>query len=437
MADAEKIPVRIGPRDNVAWKVPVPSGFSSPVVVGDKLFLTAFEDKKLFTIAYARADGKELWRKQAPAEKIEAFHKTEGSPAASTIATDGERVVAYFGSCGLICYDLNGQEQWRFEMPMAESGLDFGSGTSPVLVDGLVILVRDLKNDARLLAVNVKTGSIVWETKRDGKATAWSSPTVWETPSGKQLAIPGFGRMAGYDLKSGKEVWAVTGMPAACCTTPVVADGNLVFAGWSPGEDFKLPSFDDLLKGNDKNGNGALDKEEAANTFIKDFFDNNDTNKDGKITREEWDANAKFMAASKNSSFVLKPGGIGDVTKTHVVWKQTKGLPYVPSPLVYRGQVYTVSMRGGVTARDVKTGKDVYLDEGVGLSGVYASPVASNGNIYLFGLDGSVVVLEAGDSPTVVHRAKLGERVAATPAIVDGTLYVRTAKTLYAFAEKK
>ncbi len=102
MADDQKPPVQIGPDKNVRWKVPVPPGFSSPVVAGDRLFLTAFEDGKLFTIAYALADGKELRRKQARAEKVEAYHKTEGSPAASTVATDGERVVAYFGSCGLV-----------------------------------------------------------------------------------------------------------------------------------------------------------------------------------------------------------------------------------------------------------------------------------------------------------------------------------------------
>ncbi len=120
VADGQKPPVEFGPDKNVKWKVTVPPGFSSPIVVGDKLVLTAFEGGKLYTIAYRRSDGKELWRAHAPAKQIEEFHKTEGSPAASTPATDGKRIVSYFGSCGLFCYDLDGKQLWNFELPPAE-----------------------------------------------------------------------------------------------------------------------------------------------------------------------------------------------------------------------------------------------------------------------------------------------------------------------------
>ena len=128
VADDQKPPVEFGPDKNVKWKVPVPGGLSSPIVAGDKLVLTAFDGGKLYTIAYNRADGKEAWRTEAPAKKIEPFLKTEGSPAASTPATDGERIVSYFGSCGLFCYDLAGKELWRFEMPTAATAGDFGTG---------------------------------------------------------------------------------------------------------------------------------------------------------------------------------------------------------------------------------------------------------------------------------------------------------------------
>src|SRR5439155_23069451 len=117
----------------------------SPIVAGDNLVITAFEGGKLCTIAYNRADGTEAWRAGAPAKQIEAYNKSEGSPAASTPATDGERIVSYFGSCCLICYNLSGKELWRFEMPPAAG--DFGSGVSPILVDGTVVLVRDEKKD--------------------------------------------------------------------------------------------------------------------------------------------------------------------------------------------------------------------------------------------------------------------------------------------------
>jgi outer membrane protein assembly factor BamB len=429
------VPVQIGSDKNVKWKVAVPPGFSSPVVWNDKLFLTAFDANKLYTIAYDRGTGKELWRKEAPAKKIEAYHKTEGSPAASTVATDGEKVVAYFGSAGVFCYDFAGTEQWRYELPTAETGFDFGSGSSPVIADGKVILARDLKADQRLIALDLKSGSKVWEKPRVGFATGWSTPAIWDTPQGKQIALPGYGRMVGYDLATGDEKWSVAGMPSACCTTPVPVNGMLLFAGWSPGEDFKMPAFEKLIEGNDTDGDGKLSKAESEKSFIAGFFDNNDPNKDGVITKDEWEAAGKFMAKANNSAFLLKPGGSGDVSATHVVWKVKKGLPYVPTPLAYNGLVYTANMRGMVSAFDLKTGKDAYLEENVGLTGIYASPIAVNNHVYYFGLDGAVVVLKAGDIPEVAFRGKLGERVAATPAVAENTLYVRTAKHLYAFGK--
>jgi outer membrane protein assembly factor BamB len=166
VADGQKPPVEFGPDKNVKWKTPAPSGLSSPIVAGDKLVITAFDGGKLYTIAYNRADGKEAWRVEAPAKQIEAYHKTEGSPAASTPATDGARIVSYFGSCGLFCYDLSGKELWRFEMPTAATAGDFGSGASPILVDGTVVLVRDEKKDPKVLALDAATGSRRWEQKQ-------------------------------------------------------------------------------------------------------------------------------------------------------------------------------------------------------------------------------------------------------------------------------
>jgi hypothetical protein len=262
---------------------------------------------------------------------------------------------------------------------------------------------------------------------------------------GKQIAAPGYLAMIGYDLKSGDEKWRFEGMPSGTCTTPVTSDGNLFFAGWSPGgaddTEFKMPSFDQLVAGSggDADGDGALSKAEAQKGMLKDFFDNNDANKDGLITREEWNTTLKFMAAAKNSAFALKPGGTGDVTQSHVVWKQTKGLPYVSSAIVYRGQYVMVRDGGIVTAYDAATGEQAYQKRAVATGSYYASPVAANGNIYFTSLqDGAVTVLKAGTSkPEVVAKnPPLGERVAATPAIADDTLYMRTAESLYAFAEE-
>ncbi|HJZ56873.1 MAG TPA: PQQ-binding-like beta-propeller repeat protein, partial [Gemmataceae bacterium] len=349
--DDQKPPTQIGPDKNVKWKVSVPSGYSSPVIAADKLFLTAFDDGKLLTIAYSRTDGKELWRKEAPAKKIEAYHKTESSPAASTPATDGERLVVYFGSCGMICYDLNGNEQWRYELPTAETDGGFGTGSSPVIADGKVVLLRDQSKDSKLVALDLKDGSVAWEVKRDGFRTSWGSAFIWDTPEGKQVVVPGTTRLKAYDLKSGAEKWTVSGLPALPCTTPVIGDGKLIFAGWAPGgADFKFPSFDELLEQAGEKEQGYLTKAGSEKTMLKGFFDSNDVNKDGKITRDEWEALTKFVSSGKNRAIAISPGGTGDISKSHVAWSVEKGLPYIPSPLVYKGTMYTVNGVGRLTA---------------------------------------------------------------------------------------
>lgn len=444
VADGQKPPVELGPDKNVKWKVPAPPGLSSPIVAGDLLVLTAFEGDKLYTVAYNRADGKEAWRRPAPAKAIERYLKGEGSPAASTPATDGERIVSYFGSCGLVCHDLAGKELWRYELPTAVTIADFGSGTSPVIADGLVVLVRDVRNDPKILAVDAATGSGKWEKPRKSN-TSYGSPAILDGAGGKQVVATGHGRLIAYDLKTGEEKWSVAGMPSGPCTSPVVADGTVFFAGYSPGgpddKEFQLPTFDAMHTQAKAQGKDVITKAEAAATFFKDFFDAVDENRDGKVTRAEWDAVVKYMAEGKNSAFAVKAGGTGDVTKSHVLWTRTKGLPYVSTGIAYRGQFLTVKDGGLVSCYDAKTGKEVYVQERELAAGkYYASPVAANGHVYFTALeDGTITVLKAGaDRPEVVAKnPKLGERVAATPTIADDTLYVRTAGHLYAFAERK
>src|SRR5262245_9928357 len=441
VADDQKPPVEFGPEKNVKWKVPVPPGISSPIVAGNLLVVTAFEDGKLFTIAYRRADGQEAWRTQAPAKSIEGFHKTESSPAASTPATDGKRIVSYFGSCGVFCYDLSGKRLWKYELPTDGTAGDFGTGVSPIVEGGTVVLVRDEMKGSRILALDAASGSRQWEQKRSSPAS-WCTPIVWNTPDGRQVAAAGHARMIGYDLKSGDEKWSVAGLPSGCCASPVIADGGLVFAGSSSGAVEEgasaMPTFDSLLKDLDQDKDGAISREEGEKAF-QGFFDNQDTNKDGKISREEFEAIAKFMSEGKDSAFALKPGGSGDITDSNMLWKRTKGLPYVASGIVYGGQLVMIRDGGIVMACDAATGKPAYQERVAGAGRYYASPVAAGGNIYFTSLEtGIVTVVKAGAEKAVVvsQNPELGERCSATPAIADNTLYIRTAGHLYAFSEK-
>jgi hypothetical protein len=294
-----------------------------------------------------------------------------------------------------------------------------------------------------MLALDATTGKPKWDKVRQSKS-GFGTPAVWKTSAGTQIVAPGYGKMIAYDLQSGDEVWTVEGMPSASCTTPVIDGSTLYYAGWSPGDPdeaggFKMPTFDELLAGDkaDADEDGRLSKEEAQRTPFKDFFDNNDPDKDGFIVRKEWDDMLAYMAAGRNSAFALRGGGTGDVTHSHMIWKQTKGLPYVPSAILCNGQYVMVKDGGIVTAYDAASGEELYQKRAVASGSYYASPVAADGHIYFTSLaDGAITVLKAGAAkPEVIaENPPLGERVGATPAIADDTLYVRTAGHLYAFA---
>jgi outer membrane protein assembly factor BamB len=160
-----------------------------------------------------------------------------------------------------------------------------------------------------------------------------------------------------------------------------------------------------------------------------------DANHDGKITVADWDLIKAHNAKAENVLVAVKPGGQGDITATHVAWKSTRGLPYVPSPLYYEGRVYLVRDGGMLSSLDARTGQPFYTQERLGASGsYYSSPVAADGRLYLASLSGKLTVIKAGgDKPEILHQADFGERIFATPALVDDKLYVRTAKHLWAF----
>jgi len=437
ISETAKPPVHFGPGSNELWHVKVPSGLSSPCVWQDSIFLTAFNDGKLSVLALDRKSGKTRWEKAVPTTTIEKYHPTEGSPASGTCATDGKHVVSYFGSCGLVCHDFTGKELWRLELPTAHQGGDFGSGTSPIIAGGLVVLNRDQEKGSELLAVDLKSGKVAWRADRADMSSGYATPVIWSNNSTDEVVLPGFLQMRAYDLKTGKETWRVHGLPVAVCTTPVLGDGMLYFAGWSPGKDKEspMPTFDKILEGADKDGDGVLAISEAS-PMMRSFFASFDTDKDDRLTRAEWQGFLDMLAKGENSLIAVKPGGKGDITKTHVAWKQTRGLPYVPSPLFYRGNVYLIKDGGMISRFDAKTGEPSYQQERLGaLGNYYTSPVAADGRIYVASLDGVVSVLDPGDKPTVLARADFKERIAATPALVDKTIYIRSAEHLWAFGK--
>lgn len=420
---------------NANWAVALPFSPSSPVVAGRRLFLTAYDDEELQTRAYDRGSGRLLWKKGVKPDRLEVFHRTDNTPAASTPATDGRRVVSYFGSAGLVAYDMDGRELWRHPLPVAVSGGSYGTGTSPVLVGDLVVLNRDVDGGSTLLAVNAGTGKTVWETPRPDASGSFGTAVIWNDAGVDEIVTPGSLVIKGYDLKTGVERWFIGGLNGFACTTPVVGDGWLFYGGWSPGgSDSPMPTWDNFAERYDANKDGdvALDELPAA---ARDYMRGFDVDHDGKITKADFAKMGERLGKAQNQLIAVKPGGRGDIGGSHVAWQFKRGLPYVPSPLFYDGRVYLVKDGGMMTSVDAKTGSPYYTQERLDAVGsYYASPVAANGSIYISSLPGKVTVVKAGgDKPEILSQTDFGERILATPALAGGDLFLRTEHHLYGY----
>jgi outer membrane protein assembly factor BamB len=438
--ESTKLPLQIGPDSNVAWKVDLAPGHSSPVVVRDRIYLTAVRDKRLFTLALAKKNGKLLWEREAPAKQLEKTHPIS-SQAASTPAADGQVVVSFFGSCGLFCYDADGRELWH--KPLGPFLNEFGMASSPIIVNDLVLINLDHDTGSCLWAFDKKTGKERWKVDRSEFPRGYATPVIWMVDGNPQVVVPGTLRVVGYNLADGKEIWTVRGLARIANMTPVIGPNNILYlATWAPGADPSdlvrpLP-FDEVLASHDKNRNGTLELDEVGDiTAISSRFPQIDRNKDGHISRAEYEGMKLTFEAAVNKIVAVKPGGKGDITASHVLWSHTKVIPYVPSPLYYHGCLFLIKNGGILNCLDAATGKPTKQDR-VGATGdFYSSPVAGDGKVYLLNQRGDLSVVSGDADWRLLHRAKFGEDVYATPAIVDGCIYLRTAGRLYCFSLAK
>ncbi|PHS08207.1 MAG: hypothetical protein COA78_12965 [Blastopirellula sp.] len=456
IAEGGSPPVEFGPDNNQLWRVPVGSGHSSPCVVGDSIFLTTYHDgqKQLAVVCLNRKDGAVRWRRKVPHKQIEKGHPSF-NPASSTPVSDGKVVVAYFGSYGLICFDMNGAKQWDIPMPLAKSY--GGNAISPIIVDDKVIHYRGNFSDHYLLAVNIKTGEEIWKTPLTERFSLSIACTATPIVADDKIILHAANSVKAFDIASGKIVWQ-----AACKTTatstPVLAGNEVVVATWNQTGESALtpvyPPFEDLLAENDKDGDKSIAKSELPKMMIFHRsegteapangmplrFDWIDSNKNGKINQQEW---TNWQSKSEQRRAQYKPHGMiainvnneGELGEDQLRTLEEQGIPEVPSPLYYDGFVYFVKNGGIITCINLKTGKREYRKRTGGTGTHYASPVIANGNMYTTSGDGDISVIRLGTDPEVLTTNKIGEQVYATPAIVDSIIYVRTHKALYAFGK--
>ena len=439
VATGARLPDDLGPERRV-WSVEGPPGHSSPVVWGDRIFLTGVEGAKAVMVCYDTADGRERWRAEVPGELAENVHRTS-SPVAATPVTNGERVVGYFPGFGLLAWDMEGKEVWRrpLEVPFVVNG----SGTSPVMAEGKLILCVDAQGgQSFVMAADPSDGRVLWRTARPAAVSNYTTPVLWKRGGISEIIVSGNLKAAGYALADGAERWSVGGLEAVSVSpSPVVGEGAAYFMSRSLGGSAGLPAgFESLLLAADADKDGKLSFQEAVPLQGDGAFSFVDRDRDGLVTAEELSAAAAYLRRADYGVFALRDpvSQTGDLTETHVRWRHQKGVAKVTTPVLLDGRLIVVQDGGMVTATEAATGRIVFERERLGPDGggdYFASPVSDGRRVCFASLRGVVTIAEVGDVLRIVHQAKFDGPIAATPALVGPRLYVRTASKLHAFGE--
>jgi outer membrane protein assembly factor BamB len=392
--------------DNILWRTPIPGlAHASPVVWGNRIFVTSAVSTDpnatfrpgLYGDGDASGDrSRQRWTLSALDKRTGTLEwervAREGAPvgrrhikstyASATPATDGRIVVAWFGSEGVHAYDVTGKFLWKVDLGHLDVGaydiptFEWGPASSPIIWNGLVILQCDTQTDSFLLALKADTGQTAWKTPRQ-ELPSWGTPTVAQTSGGPQLVTNASNFIRGYDPATGKELWRLGGSSKITAPTPVFDEGVFVVAS---GRRPERPVF---------------------------------------VVRPE-----------ARGDITLPPGKTSSDT---VAWSRTGRGSYMPTPLIYKGQLYVLNNDGVFDAYNLRTGDEIYRQRltNVG-NGFSASPGAADGKIYLSNEDGDIIVVSAGPDFKQIAINPMGELLMATPALSGGVMYVRTARTLFA-----
>jgi len=394
-------PLHWSDTENIKWKAAIPGrGHSSPVLWGDKIFLTTAvpttapeadaprrrrgggdlnpqPEQRFEVICLDKRTGKVLWQRTTKkAAPHEGFHHIYGSFASNSPVTDGKHVYAYFGSRGIYCYDLDGKLIWEKDLGVKmKMRLGYGEGVAPVLGGDALILGFDQETNSFIVALDKNTGVELWRSSRD-EVSNWAMPLVVDYAGSKQVVMSGTNKVRSYDLKTGKVIWECAGLGGNVIPAPVYKDDVVyVMSGWR---------------------------------------------------------NPNLMA--------IRLGRTGDLTGSDaVLWSSTRGNSYTPSPVLYDDKLYTLTDNGMLSCYNAHTGAPYYQMKRLPKPYSFkSSPVGANGKLYMASEDGDVVVVKMGEQFEVLATNTLSDQfVVSTPAIVDGEMFLRGQNTLFCISEKR
>lgn len=425
-------PVEFSPTKNVRWKIAVPYGQSSPVVSGNRLYGTASEAGSLILFCLDTQTGRELWRRDLKRERVQTVYKAN-DPASPTPAADERGVVAFFPELGLVSYDTGGKERWRYALGPFKNF--YGMSGSPIIAEGLVVLVCDQVSGSFVIALDRASGKLRWKTERPGADNGWSTPIVFRPEATRaELIILGSNRLDAYDLVTGASRWWLPLASTGSMGTPL-AHGDTLLVSTQGGSQPMLPTFAATLAKYDQNKDRRLAAEEFRADEMSEHFGWIDENDDKIIVIEEWDK-ARSLGMGEWGAIAVRPGKArGQLATSAVRWRVQKNIPYIPAPLLYQGVYYLVKDGGIITTLDPASGK--LLKQGRSpnaLGEYYASPVAADGKVFLASTEGKITVLKAGAEWEVLATNDLNEEISATLALSNGRIYVRTRSAMYCFS---
>jgi outer membrane protein assembly factor BamB len=431
VAAEQTIPEEVGPEKNVKWKISVPAGTSSPIIVGDKLLLTSHTADQRTVHCFNSLTGVAIWEKAISKDHDEIATAPAG-PSTPTPVSDGESVYVFFPDAGIFAFTLDGKELWT--RPAEVSRTMHGLSGSLVHFNGLVFLVVDQLNESYICAFNATTGEMVWKTDRvSGLTGGYSTPVIYQPKDGAALLVTtGPVEVVAYDPATGKRVWWLIGKSSAPVSSPIIRGDYLYFS-----EPVFEPFPISILGGMDKNKDNMIQSDEASgNEAISRLIvriDTNWGNKDTVVDEAEW--NRAFESFVGNGGLVsIRMDGHGDVTNSNVRWTLGKGIPYIPGVLIDRDTVFVVDDGGVVTTVDAETGRPIHkarLKKGNGQ--YYASPVAAGDHVVVIDTTGVLNILSNSAEWQSLSTCELGEQCFATPAIAHNQLYVRTTESLFCF----